>query len=38
MAFITREEMRWVMGKHGMGDESTIEEIINELDKVAMLT
>ncbi|EXB81510.1 Calcium-dependent protein kinase 29 [Morus notabilis] len=30
--FITREELRQAMTQHGMGDEATIDEIINDVD------
>lgn len=30
--YITREELRQAMTKVGMGDESTIDEILNDVD------
>ncbi|CDP07348.1 unnamed protein product [Coffea canephora] len=30
--FITRDELRHAMAKYGMGDEATIDEIINDVD------
>ncbi|KAK2974883.1 hypothetical protein RJ640_020798 [Escallonia rubra] len=30
--FITRDELKQAMTKHGMGDEATIDEVINDVD------
>ena len=30
--FITREELRQAMTEHGMGDEATIDEVIEDVD------
>ena len=38
--FITREELRKAMTQYGMGDEATIDEVIEDVDtnKVIILT
>lgn len=30
--FITRDELRHAMTEYGMGDEATIDEVINDVD------
>lgn len=40
LRFITREELRQALTQHGMGDEATIDEILEDVDtnKVSIST